>query len=368
MTDRGEWVLNLERKARRYSIVFVQLGSAFAPLRGDLADIKGRQMPLAEYLGQVAPNEPTLHILEDFERVAKTKDATIGRLRERVHSDVEAGHIFILVSRISRNAYEAAPGSDLLADARQVYAPLDPPVAGDHLAVLPAHRGGERDGTTLLTSCLEELGSETVHALSQALWEHGLSPNESITELRKTDLEALRGAGLVTVDESSVTWTIAGAWKKFRNAVALASSRYTVATTWLAGSFTDLWVIERAIRNAVRDALIIKQGDGWRESCLSSAMQPEILERARKDAQPSAESVKDLRDPLEWLTTVELLELREARELGNLGLETYLWTKFRHAVVPIRNRAAHMRLISAQDARTLQSWRTIVLKNLSADH
>lgn len=366
MMDRGEWILDLERNARRYSIIFVQLGSAFAPLRDDLADIKGRQLSIADYLSQDGPHEPTLHILEDFERVAKTKDTTLGRLRERVMSDIEAGHIFILVSRISRNAYEASPGSDLLADARHAYAPVDDPVAGDHLAVLPAYLGGEQDGTGLLTSCLEELGSETVLGLSQALWEHGLSPNECIRELRKTDLEALRSAGLVAVEESSVTWTIAGAWKKFRNAVALASSRYTEATSWLAGTFTDLWVIERAIRNAVRDALIDKQGDGWRDSCLATAMQPEILERARKDAQPSAESVRDLRDPLEWLTTVELLDLREARNLGNLGLEPYLWTKFRHAVVPIRNRAAHMRFISALDARTLQSWRSIVLKNLAA--
>jgi hypothetical protein len=89
-----------------------------------------------------------------------------------------------------------------------------------------------------------------------------------------------------------------------------------------------------------------------------------VLERARKDAQPSAGAVKELRDPLEWLTTVELLELREERELGDLGLESYLWTKLRNSVVPIRNRAAHMRFIGAQDARTVRNWRKIVLKSV----
>jgi hypothetical protein len=364
MTDRGEWILDLERKARRYSLVFVQLGSAFSPLRDDLADIQGKQLTTTEYLDEPAIDEPTLHILKDFERVSKTSDTTIGRLRERVLSDIDSGHVFILVSRIARNAFEAGPGSDLLADSRHVFAPLNTLSNEDQLTVLPAYCHGERDGSELLVNCLEELGSSTVHALSQALWEEGRSPMESIQVLERSDIEALRGAGLIRVEGDSVVWTIAQAWKKFRNAVALASARYTEETTWLSNAFTDLWVIERVIRNSIRDALIAKQGESWRDGCLGAGLRAEVLERARKDAQPSAGAVKELRDPLEWLTTVELLELREERELGDLGLESYLWTKLRNSVVPIRNRAAHMRFIGAQDARTVRNWRKIVLKSV----
>lgn len=366
MTSRGEWILDLERKARRFSLVFVQLGSAFSPLRDDLIDIQGQQLTIAEYLDRPAPEQPTLYIIRDFERVSKTRDATIGRLREHVFSDIDSGHVFILLSTIARNAFETGPGSDLLADSRQIFAPLNSQLQDDQLSVLPAYSPGKSDAGELLVNCLQELGSSTVHALSQALWEEARSPKESIEVLDRSDIEALRGAGLISVDGDSVSWVITRTWKKFRYAVALASARYTEETTWLSSAFTDLWVIERVIRNGIRDALITKQGECWRDGCLNGGLKVEVLERARKDAQPSAGTIKDLRDPLEWLTTVELLELREERELGDLGLESYLWTKLRNSVVPIRNRAAHMRFIGDQDARILRTWRSIVVQKVAA--
>ncbi len=364
MTDRGEWILDLERKARRYSLVFIHLGSAFSPLRKDLADVEGKQLAIVEYLEEPAADQPTLYLLKDFERASKTTDITVGRLRERVFSDIDGGHLFILVSTRARNSFDAGPGSDLLADSRQVFAPLNPQSEEDQLAVLPAYGNGERDGSDLLIDCLEELGSSTVLALSQALWDEGLSPLESIKVLERSDIEVLRGAGLVHLKQDAVEWAFPRAWKKLKNAVALVSSRYTEESAWLSAAFTDLWVVERVIRNGIRDALIAKQGESWRDGCLNTKLRADVLERARKDAQPSAGSVKELRDPLEWLTTVELLELREERELGSLGMESYLWTKLRNDVVPIRNRAAHMRLIGADDARILRNWRTIVQRRV----
>ncbi|MFJ6003397.1 hypothetical protein [Arthrobacter sp. NPDC092385] len=365
MTDRGGWILDLERQARRFAVVFVHLGFAFSTLRADLVDIKGTQLCINDYLAQPAPDQPTLHILNDFERVSKTKDATIGRLRERVLSDIDSGHVFILVSTISRNFFEPSPGSDLLADATHVFVPLDDPSGEDPLTVFPSYNSCGQDSSKLLIGCLEEVGSSTVHALSQAIWEEGRSPRDTIEVLSKIDIEALRGAGLVSVDGTSVQWTMNSVWKKFKSAVALVSARYTEESSWLVDTFIDLWVIERLIRNGIRDALIAKQGEGWRDGCLTAGLKQEVLERARKDAQPAARSLRDLRDPLEWLTTVELLQLREDRELGNVGLEAYMWTKLRNAVVPIRNRAAHMRFIDAQDARTLRTWRLIVSKGMA---
>jgi hypothetical protein len=364
MTDKGDWILDLERKVRRYSLVFIHLGSAFSPLRRDLDDIEGKRLAIVEYLDQPAEDQPTLYVLKDFERASTTTDTTIGRLRERVFSDIDAGHLFILVSTKARNSFEAGPGSDLLADSRQVFAPLNPHPAGEQLAVLPAYCDGELDGSGLLIECLEELGSSTVLALSQALWEEGLSPSESIKVLERSDIEVLRGAGFIHLHQDSVAWAFPQAWKKLKNAVALVSSRYTEETAWLSSAFTDLWVVERVIRNVIRDALIAKQGESWRDGCLNAKLRADVLERARKDAQPSAGSIKELRDPLEWLTTVELLELREQRELGGLGLESYLWRKLRNDVIPIRNRAAHMRLIGAHDARVLRNWRAIVQKRV----
>ncbi|HEX3004619.1 MAG TPA: hypothetical protein VHO27_10420, partial [Angustibacter sp.] len=79
---------------------------------------------------------------------------------------------------------------------------------------------------------------------------------------------------------------------------------------------------------------------------------------------PRAAKLADLRDPLEWLTTSELLELRELRALGDLGIPAVLWGKLRTEIIPIRNKVAHMRMISEQDLRRATMWRRIVAERI----
>ena len=43
-----------------------------------------------------------------------------------------------------------------------------------------------------------------------------------------------------------------------------------------------------------------------------------------------------------------------------------MWTKLRVDLLPIRNRAAHMRVVSERDARTVATWRKIVMAKLCA--
>lgn len=364
--ETGTWILELEKSARRFSLVFLHLGSAFGPQRAALSDINGKHISVPDYLSQDSPADPTLLVIDQIERLEGKRDSSMGRLRERIFADIEGGHVFILVSTLARNTYDDTPGSDLLADARHVFAPVNEPSDENPLTVLPSFSiDDDSDGRSLLVSCLQELGSSTVLAVGQALWEDGHSPRDSILRLKRTDIEALRGAGLVFVTAGEAHWSISQVWKDFRESVALATSMYTKESPWLSETFSDLWVMERAIRNSIRFALMKKQGNSWRTNCLTGGLKTEVLERARKDAHPSAESIKELRDPLEWLTTVELLDLRETRELGNLGLEPYLWRMLQNTVVPIRNRAAHMRIISDEDAQNIQKWRKMVVRKLT---
>lgn len=358
MTD-PEWLHDLGQRARRYKIVFLQLGAGFVETRKRFGDVFENRLTISEYLQRDDTPDPSLYVINRFEDAATSKIALLGKLREKVHTDVDCGHIVVLLSRIPKNAFPSVPGSDLLADARQVFAPVNlSEVALYSQAEPPAHE---------LMNCLDELGSDTIQALSLALWEHALSPNEALQHIRPTDLESLRGAGFVSISGESVSWTVDKSWKNFREAVALVSARYVEGATSLASAFSDLWLIERTIRNVIRGALVEKHGSGWRSNCLQAALSVEVVERARRDAQPGAKSIKDLRDPLEWLSMSELLDLRETGKLGNLGLETFLWTKFRESIVPIRNRAAHMRLISAEDALTVSKWRKIVVRTLCSN-
>jgi hypothetical protein len=172
--------------------------------------------------------------------------------------------------------------------------------------------------------------------------------------------------GLICMDDEDPKWVIAQEWKHFREAVAAVSSRYAHEGEWLAQTFVDLWLIERQLRNAFRDALIAGQGPGWRSTCLPEGLHADVIERAQRDSQPAAEKLSDLRDPLEWLTTTELLDLRTDRNLGQLGLAPHQWARLREAIVPVRNRAAHMRIIGERDARAVATWRKLVEQKVRA--
>jgi hypothetical protein len=293
-----------------------------------------------------------LVLIDDLEYLASNRGDKLGTLRERLMRETARGRRFALVSRTPKTAYPETVGSDVVSDAKQVFAPT-----ADHQDV-----GGPEE--SFYETCVRELGDRTLMALSAAMWDFQLGPRDALQSLTKPDVEALRGAGLVRAGADGVSWEKGGNYKKLRAAVALVSAETVGARTSVPDTFSELWTLERIIRNMVRRALVARMGEGWRESCLESSLRKEVLERAQKDSQPGAAKMADLRDPLEWLTTTELLDLRVRHELGDLGLAPYLWGKLRSDVVPIRNRIAHMRIVSDDDARTVRTWRKLVAGKL----
>ena len=384
MNARVDWQAELGVAIKRYPIVFVHLGRARLPA-GETLEALGTVVTVADYLGHVShPGSDggavlgSVAVISDVETVIGSRKFTLGALRERVMFDVDEGRRFVLQSRVARGAFPETVGSNLLADAKQVFAPasLSDPAQG--LERLPGWDSGQAGGVgdvggsaykvQFLIECVEELGVDTVACLAELLWDARLSPNEAIKSIAGVDLESMLSSGLISMVDNDPAWLIAAEWKHFREAVAAVSSRYAGEGEWLAHTFVDLWLIERRIRNAFRDALIAGQGAGWRSTCLPAGLQAEVVGRAQRDSQPSAEKVSDLRDPLEWLTTSELLDLRTDRDLGLLGLESHQWTRLREAIVPVRNRAAHMRIIGERDARTVATWRKLVEQKVRAVH
>ena len=88
------------------------------------------------------------------------------------------------------------------------------------------------------------------------------SPNESLKSISGVNLESLRSTGLMSIEGGEMAWTLGSRWSHFREAVATVSSRYTVEGDWLAQTFVDLWLIERLIRNAIREGLFLYSGCG----------------------------------------------------------------------------------------------------------
>lgn len=365
MIAPADWAATLRLASQRYPILFVQLGHAFTPALETLPEAVDLVVPVASFLNEPDVKGPSVIALTELEKVVGSRKLNLGMLRERVVAHVDQGFRFILVSKLARNSYPDTVGSDLLADAKHVFPPSELLSDGCGIQSLPNWQESNQDEASFLAACLSEIGPETVSFLSELLWEAKLSPNDSLPHLSGVHLEALRSAGLVAVKDEQLGWVVRPEWQHFREGVALASSAYMTANDWLHEAFVDLWLIERHLRNAFREALVDKYGGNWRAACLSHGLQEEVIERARRDGQSAADRVADLRDPLEWLTSTELLDIRTSRSLGDIGLESYVWTRLREDLVPVRNRAAHMRIITERDARTVATWRKVIEKRVS---
>ncbi|MGY1829296.1 hypothetical protein ACI8AA_02580 [Geodermatophilus sp. SYSU D01180] len=355
MTAEEQWLRNLPLKMRQFSMVFLQLGSAAARLRASITTLKGQHVDVMDLLNERVALSCDLVFIHQFDRLKERRGDELGRFRDLVMREAQNARVFAFLSTAPKTAYPETRGSDIVADAKQIF----PTWLFDKAGVNgPSSDGPEFD---FLVRCIRELGDRTVVVLSEALWEQQLSPRDVLEWLPRLDVEALRGAGLVSASGDEVSWSLTGSsFRSTRAAVALVASESVSYRTAVPDSFAEMWMLERMIRNAVRSALIGKMGDGWRETCLPEALKADVLDRARRDSQPRARKMADLRDPLEWLSTSELLDLRETRELGPLGMEQHYWSRLRVEILPIRNRLAHMRLIDETDLRRIATWRKIV--------
>lgn len=354
-----QWLAELPEKAKLYSITFLQLGHAAAEIRQALTDVSGSHVEVSDYLSDEISVLQSPVFLYKFDRLRRNRGERLGALRDRVMREALAGTCFVFVSSSPKTAYPDTRGSDVIADAKQVFPPLA--IASQAGEQVPVGDTTQSQLPHFFVKCVRELGDRTVIALSGAMWESQLSPRDALESLTRPDVEALRGAGLVRADGAEVTWSVtAPQLKKLKVAVAQVCSESNTAGDWVASSFVEIWTLERELRNVIRLALMERLKEGWRETCLPEHLRTDVLDRARKDTQPGANKLGDLRDPLEWLSTSELLDLRESRELGGLGLEPYLWTKLRNEIVPIRNKIAHMRLVSEQDVQRAAIWRQLV--------
>lgn len=346
----NEWLAELPARAGQYSIVFLQLGNACQLAKTGVQNLPGVRIDARSFVDGSPLLLRGIVFVEDLEILAKDRGNRLGQLRERVMREAADGRSVVMLSTWPKTAYPDTIGSDVIADAKQVFAPSDFDVVD-----MPSEISYDFHAT-----CVRELGDRTLSSLAEVLWEFQLAGSEALERISKPDVEALRGAGLVQADNSAIAWKVPGSMKDFRHAVAHVASETVSAGPSVPDTFKELWMLERLIRNAVRGALRVKLGAAWRENCLTTGLREEVVERARRDTQPGAKNIRDLRDPLEWLSTSELLSLRESRSLGGLGLEPYLWSKLGAEILPIRNKVAHMRVVSEEDSRKAQMWRRLI--------
>ncbi len=124
----------------------------------------------------------------------------------------------------------------------------------------------------------------------------------------------------------------------------------------LAEVTSAVWKMERMIRREVRYRALDAWGNSWKAALFSESLAKEVLERASHSVYHGATSVKQLRNPLEWLSLGELLNLKDRREIGDLGISSPLWRQFSAQILPIRNSLAHMRSLRPGDSAEALKW------------
>lgn len=357
----------LARSLTRYRLVFVQLGCAFDPIRRELLQQLGGASLSVKQLAEwpALPTSTSRVIVHDLEAAGSASAVSLGAVREIVGAILDSGKAVALVSRSPRISYLSVAGSSVLEDAALVTLPLlsseeapAPTVASRRTAGwrLPSVTFGQPLSEATYQDVLQEVGQTVVAALDHALFEVNPRTAEGLKFLSPREIEALRCAGLVELDEQNDAILADPSSTKILRAALSAHISNTVQPTDVLSDVTlGLWFIERKVRGSVRAAAVAKFDSNWRASVLGG-LAPEVLRRAQLDANVSAKSVADLRDPLEWLTLGELMDIIDSNKVGDLGVERAIWRQFRERLLPIRNRVAHVRMLKSGDDETVAMW------------
>lgn len=354
----------LEATLTRHRLVFLQLGASFRVLRGDLLNtIADTVVGVEDVLAGLDERPPCVIAISNLESLSLASKGSdrLSSLRERSLHLLDGGHRVCLVSTAPRIAFGSVPGSSLLEDAAlallDVLEESELGASGDRGPMwhLPEGSFGESNAY-LMEEILGELGTGVLSALDHCLFEIDPRSASGLAFLSIREAEALRGAGLVAVSsDGRIELANGRSLAEIKAAVAQLLGTLTDAPAELSAVSNGLWFIERTMRSALRRHVIQSEGDRWRGAAVGG-LAAEVLKRAQLDSNLSAVSVRELRDPLEWLTLSELLDIITSTRFGGLGVAVHIWQKFREQVIPVRNRLSHMRLLKSRDEETVSIW------------
>lgn len=223
-----------------------------------------------------------------------------------------------------------------------------------------AIRDAESRVTPILRSAVAELGWEIATFLDSLLF--GQSSSTVSRHENPLVLEALRGAGLIAdsaTDETQILVRSLGG--SLRDAVREVCDSLVAPPDVVAEIAAGLWEIERAVRRAVQCCAVLQHSQNWRAAAIPQLLQEDVVRKYSEETATAIETVRDVPNPLEWLTWVQLLTVINDFEWCRPGdLPASFWRKLRDDVSPIRNRLAHFRLPRLDDADTVYKWRSLL--------
>ncbi|MEV6899169.1 hypothetical protein [Amycolatopsis sp. NPDC051372] len=367
----------LRKRLRRHKLVFVQCGIIHDVLRDAIVEsLSAVRLDVRQFLYEridIQSIESGTLVLDSVELLAQDQDQssmTLGKLRQEVDRVLDSDVNVCLLSRTPRVGFGNVPGSSVIEDASVYFLPLlessewNKEMSGSPGLNLPSCGiVGRQDFVELFRVALTELGLAVLAALDSAIFE--APPGVKFLErLDVREIDALQGAGLVALDGDGVRqFAVPNRISEFKEALSDVLSDITEPQSDFSAISERLWSIERTIRRCLREAAISKYGNRWRSQVLHGDLAAKVLEHARADVNVSARTIAELRDPSEWLSLGELMEVANSKDFDGLHFDKIAWGKFREALVPIRNRVSHMRLVRKGDKEIVEMWFALVRRH-----
>lgn len=355
------WVEELLQQCARWNIVFVQLGDAYPAARQAIAPRMDSVITATEYVTE-PELEGKLRLVTHLEDLIEPGAPSLGRLRERVNADRDNGVQIILLSRRPRISFPTVPGSQVLRDAKLVPPPLYSTQESWSFGVEATQEGIPAD--IVVERALRELGEVACAGLDSVLFEDGRQ-TQDLNTLAEHLQDALLGAGMVTYSGDGLCWAMSNAQSRVRSALGEVIAGMRRPQDDFARVASSCWVIERLVKQSLRARAKAVWGEGWRPELLGSSLSKEALTRATSGSCPSAETLDDLRDPLEWLSLGETLGLLRNAEIGSLGIATPMWVMMGSELLPIKDRVERSQLMRRSDVDTAKRWEDLLSQRLT---
>jgi hypothetical protein len=347
------WANSIAEQTTVSSIVFLQLGSSYLAT-ADVLSSAGFVLVDADAFLDGEDVEGNLVVLTDLDALSSPASAArMGKLRMKVHAEVKAGRRFVLQSRAPRLIY-ASRGSLLAQDATFATGPSRSSWADPHHAtpVFEAELDETRPFRTVLRQTLTELGVSVCARLDRLVYESG-NPAPGVHELDATEVEALRGAGLV---DSVGGWQVEDLAAVLRRELTDVLDEGRDGSSYLSDVVVEFDALTSALRRTVRAAARARWGPSWASECLPEAVALEVVKRASSELAPMVESIEDIRDALAWLSAKELLGLRRESALGGLGMSESMWKAAERELAAVEDRLRFFGHLTRQDEACVKKW------------
>jgi hypothetical protein len=218
-----------------------------------------------------------------------------------------------------------------------------------------------RIATEVLTWTLKELGPELLAWLERWVLERDML-RISTTDVRNDALFELRAAGVCEMNpvDECIELFAPPHTETWRKALDAALSDLLEASAQWESVVADLFFIERRLRRALATLLENRYGKKW-GTRLPEDMQGRIIELFRRNASARVSEITDIRRPLDWVTFGDLFVLIPRFSPSDRldGLSATEWRAIADAILPVRDRVSHMRLLRDDDRLAVRNarWR-----------